>query len=196
MTAKQKALSRKIAGSCAPVLTGVKPSNLPMLRHMGKAEAAGRLFRILWGTGIRARCLHSSPGETMWLLYRREAMEELMAQPDIGRFLREYGYGEAGLERGLERLAGRLAGYKTGETAFPHELGVFLGYPLEDVEGFIRYGGKASRYTGYWQVYGDVERARRMFALYDSAREAVLGQMERDLCLRRGLCRLQGAALE
>ena len=33
--------------------------------------------------------------------------------------------------------------------AFPHEIGLLLGYPVEDVLGFIRYQGKNYLYTGY-----------------------------------------------
>ena len=33
--------------------------------------------------------------------------------------------------------------------AFPHEIGLLLGYPVEDVLGFIRHQGKNYLYTGY-----------------------------------------------
>ena len=61
----------------------------------------------------------------------------------------------------LRRLFERL---RTSE-AFPHEIGLFLGYPPEDVEGFIAQR-TCAKCVGCWKVYGDVERAQRLFARY------------------------------
>jgi hypothetical protein len=49
---------------------------------------------------------------------------------------------------------------------FPHEIGVFLGYPLQDVKGFIENNGRNSKYTGLWKVYGDKAASIRMFEKY------------------------------
>lgn len=52
------------------------------------------------------------------------------------------------------------------EMKFPHEIGVFLGYPLQDVKGFIENNGRNSKYTGLWKVYGDKAASMRMFEKY------------------------------
>ena len=46
---------------------------------------------------------------------------------------------------------------------FPHEIGLFLGYPPDDVEGFIENREKAFKCPGYWKVYGDEEKAKAQF---------------------------------
>lgn len=46
---------------------------------------------------------------------------------------------------------------------FPHEIGVFLGYPLESVVGFIRHRGKCFTCCGCWKSYGDPAAARQHF---------------------------------
>lgn len=48
----------------------------------------------------------------------------------------------------------------------PHEIGFFLGYPPEDVLGFIEHEGRDYRCLGCWKVYGDVRAAQRSFARY------------------------------
>ena len=53
---------------------------------------------------------------------------------------------------------------------FPHEIGIFLGYPLEDVDGFITHQGENCKLCGCWKVYGNVEQARRTFANYEKCR--------------------------
>lgn len=50
----------------------------------------------------------------------------------------------------LTRLAQRMEA--VGD--FPHEVGFFLGYPAEDVVGFIRNKGQNFKFCGRWKVYG------------------------------------------
>ena len=52
------------------------------------------------------------------------------------------------------------------EEEFPHEIGVFLGYPLDDVKGFIRHKGRDYTFCGCWKCYGDPQAARRRFERY------------------------------
>lgn len=49
---------------------------------------------------------------------------------------------------------------------FPHEIGIFLGYPLEDVKGFIENSGRHFKICGQWKVYSDTKRAEKLFAKY------------------------------
>ena len=60
----------------------------------------------------------------------------------------------------LTQLSRRL--YCSAE--FPHEIGVFLGYPLTDVVGFIENRGRNFTCCGCWKAYGDPNAARRHFA--------------------------------
>ena len=48
---------------------------------------------------------------------------------------------------------------------YPHEIGIFLGYPLYDVIGFIEH--RRCLLQGYWNVYRHPQAAKRLFALYD-----------------------------
>ena len=45
----------------------------------------------------------------------------------------------------------------------PHEIGVFLGYPIWDVKGFIDYKGKDFKYCGTWKVYNNTDYAKIYF---------------------------------
>ncbi|MCX7694885.1 MAG: DUF3793 family protein [Caloramator sp.] len=51
----------------------------------------------------------------------------------------------------------------------PHELGVFLGFPIEDVKDFICNKDEC-KLCGYWKVYNDVDKAIKIFRLYDEAK--------------------------
>ena len=60
-------------------------------------------------------------------------------------------------------------GDESGE--FPHEVGLFLSYPPEDVKGFIDHRANGFKYAGLWKVYGDEEKARSLFAKYKKCTE-------------------------
>ena len=73
----------------------------------------------------------------------------------------------------IEHCSPTLAGEKPAslfrfclEEEFPHEIGVFLGYPLDDVKGFIRHKGRDYTFCGCWKCYGDPQAARRRFERY------------------------------
>ena len=57
--------------------------------------------------------------------------------------------------------------FKGGESGdFPHEVGLFLSYPPEDVKGFIENHAANAKCTGVWKVYGDERQARQTFDRY------------------------------
>ena len=62
--------------------------------------------------------------------------------------------------------------WKKGE--FPHEIGLFLGYPVEDVKGFIKNRGKNCLYSGYWKVYGKMAEKAKLFERFDYVRELMV----------------------
>ena len=66
------------------------------------------------------------------------------------------------MDEAILRLQRRLSEKKT----FPHEIGVFLGYPLGDVIGFIRNEGKNCKCADCWKVYGDECEAKKTFAKF------------------------------
>lgn len=75
----------------------------------------------------------------------------------------------------------RLMQRISASAEFPHEIGLFLGYPPEDVKGFIECGGRDCKACGYWKVYGDVWKAETLFRKYTKCTGVYLD------CLRRGL---------
>lgn len=80
-------LEVKIANQCAPVLAGVKPSNMLVLENKHIRD----VVRVLEGTGLSWRCLYAGEEKNIWLLYRKEAMEETVLGKEQMLFLREWG---------------------------------------------------------------------------------------------------------
>ena len=168
----EKKLWEVIANQCAPVLTDVKPSNLLILTNE-EEEAFLQMEEL---PGISRLCLYEGEHNSTWLLCRRDRLESELVWPQTGEFLKQYGYRmvQESLDEKLLRLQYRFAEYKEGRQPFPHEMGVFLGYPLGDVKGFIEHHGKEYLCSGYWKVYRDEQKAKSTFQLYQSVRDAVL----------------------
>ena len=87
--------------------------------------------------------------------------------PGAKELLERYGYTDTSADGAIERLRMRLA---SGD-GFPHEIGLFLGYPVEDVLGFIENAGQNCKCCGCWKVYCNECEAVRTFARYKKCRD-------------------------
>lgn len=119
-----------------------------------------RLNAILRPRGVRLTVLRRDPARTLLYLYREQALAEALAHPGVRPLLTACGYGSFTIPAALRTLRARLA----ADDGFPHEVGVFVGYPPEDVLGFIRNGGRNCLCAGCWKAYANEREARRAFA--------------------------------
>lgn len=172
---------------CAPTLVGLKPASL--FRYQPGPSDEGRVPLARWkgalaARGIRVRVLKACPRTGAWMiyLYREVWITRILCQPEIQDFLRRQGYRpEEGCQAMLTRLSRRLC----LEEDYPHEIGVFLGYPLEDVEGFILHRGRDFTCCGYWKVYGDAAAAQRRFDCYRRCTRICLERLRRGTALTK-----------
>ena len=125
------------------------------------------LNRLLAPKGVALTVLRRRGGKTLFYLYRPDELAAILGAEAARAFLRRCGYGEFGSEAALRVLRHRL---RAGE-GFPHGVGVFLGYPLEHVLGFIRHGGRDCLLCGDWKVYADADSAARTFARFRKCKE-------------------------
>ena len=163
-------LETQIALQCAPLLTGVKISNLLTFTSHRKQEAAG-LFE---GTAVSCYMLYESREKTTFLLYLRSGLMEYLAETDVKRLMERFGYHAMKLERILERVSEKYTSHMDGTGGFPHEIGLLLGYPPADVLGFIQNNGRNYLCTGYWKVYSNQSECKRIFRGYSQAREMLI----------------------
>ncbi len=159
-------LEFQIVQQCAPFLKGLKAASLISLEE----KLYAGISELLEGTGISWRVLAVRRGKAIVLFYRCEELEEYISRPGNRRFLKTAGYGSMELEEMLDDLAARMDRPDRGWNGFPHEIGVFLGYPAEDVECFMKKEGKDCLAVGYWKVYHDVSHAVRTFRTFDAAK--------------------------
>ena len=151
---------------CAPTLTGLRAASLVSFR---KAEIRDidALLEEYAGCfqckGISVRLMADTPQSRLVLFYRPAALARLLDVPAAQQLLSEFGYHlEDTLAGKLDYLQQRLA----QSQEFPHEVGLFLGYPPADVRGFIEHQGRDFLCCGYWKVYSNEETARALFQCY------------------------------
>ena len=111
---------------------------------------------LLEGSDISCFCVMSSPKKTAFLLYREEELKQYLGRADVRHLLMKLGYKDSSLDNVLPKFRKRYEAHMNGEQQFPHEMGLLLGYPIEDVVGFMEHSGKEYLYSGYWKVYENV----------------------------------------
>lgn len=165
-----KNIEIQLALQCAPLLTGLKISNLLIVPSDNE-----RLVRMLVRkTGISCYRLLRSKGKITFLLFRRMQLEAFLRKGSAEKMLKEQGYKNLTLGGILSCFQMRYQAYKDGKLAFPHEMGILLGYPIEDVLGFIKHKGKNYLYSGYWKVYENMQEKRALFRQYQEAQETLI----------------------
>ena len=147
---------------CAPTLAGIKTGSLfpcPCDDRESLLADIRRLNRLLVPKGLCLLPIRYRDDHALLYLYRpaelRRDLESGMAR-DI---LQKAGYRCDGCQRCVARLIRRFR--EEGE--FPHEVGLFLSYPPEDVQGFIEHRSRDFKCAGLWKVYGDEARAEELF---------------------------------
>ena len=177
-----KSLQVQLILQCAPFLKGIKIACILNITEENSRE----LYEILEGTEIKFKILTRNHGKCLVFLYRRESFYRYLKRTDVREFLGSCGYEDVEPEKMLERLSKRVCQYSDGEICFPHEIGAFLDYPIDDVKCFIEKDGKDSLFSGYWKVYNNPGRAKMIFWAYDKAKtsavnEYLIGKSIRDI---------------
>lgn len=176
-------LERCLIEFCAATLASLKSASLFNIRFDSQEDAEEQV--ALWNNrlqdkGIRLVILRRTLGgqaecRALVYVYRKRQLEKVLRNREVEDFLRSYGYGEiygevreeSFVERAIARLRDRMA-----ECAdFPHEIGIFLDYPLGDVQGFIDNEGRNFKCVGCWKVYCDECASLKKFAQYRKCRD-------------------------
>lgn len=148
---------------CAPTLAGIKSANLFNYRiQTSRREILREIYEVnrkLNGRGVRIETLLWKETYVLIYVYRPRLLEKDLHKEGVAQLLRKFGYADCETASCLVQLRARL----TAAEGFPHEIGVFLGYPLADVIGFIDHKGRDCKCCGIWKVYCDEGEAKKAF---------------------------------
>lgn len=169
---------------CAPTLAGLKTGNLFNCTCTGRRQAEETVRqwnRTLNSKGVYAVIMRCREGRVLIFVYRRAKLLHDFSGTEVRRFLKKFGYEGKNLQEMLEQLSQRLC----ASDSFPHEIGLFLGYPIEDVKDFIKNEGRNCKLAGTWKVYHDEQNARKTFCKFKKCTDIYCQMLGKGTPLRR-----------
>lgn len=166
----RKELLRFLLVKTAAVRRGVKPGELLRVRHCYAGVNAEGLRVCLYRSDIYGILgldyveLKVEADSSLVLFYNPSALAATLSMRRNARWLARMGYPEIGNEEpedGDGRVKSMLAHLvcRAAESTLPHEVGIFIGYPLKDVAGFMHNIPSTPVHKGVWRVYGDARES-------------------------------------
>ena len=168
---------------CAPTLADIKTGsifNCVFTDRQDMAESLRRINRCLIKSGACAIPLMYREGKALIYLFRPMMLKRDLNDPVASGILEVCGYPEGKPEKRIAFLIRRLKEYDV----FPHEIGLFLGYPAVDVRGFMEH--RKCKYTGLWKVFeSDETEAKKIFACCRNCTQAYIRRNQQGWSLSR-----------
>lgn len=165
-------LEKEIISYCAPTLAGMKCGSL--FRYYCKKEQGIKDIRDvnykLNVKGIYIVPLKWEEEAVLIYVFRCRMLIEMLESENNNNLLKKYGYENSQMGLCIRNLRIRINSSKT----FPHEIGLFLGYPVEDVKGFIENKGENCVKCGAWKVYCNPEEKMHFFCKMKRCTEAYM----------------------
>lgn len=169
---------------CAPTLAGIKTASLftyPYETQAQLLESVRRMNKRLHSKGLRVLPLRYTGKRALIYIYRPKKLSADLSDATAMKILQSCGYNTGSCEKCVVKLVQKLR----NNPDFPHEIGLFLGYPPEDVCGFMEQGPDCCKCTGCWKVYGDEEAAQKKFAQYKKCTRVYCDQLAKGRDIER-----------
>lgn len=174
---KVKAMNEKDATevflvyNLSPIIVKIKPASTITFKKDSNIYVDwiryGKSF--LNDLGLKILTLKENNKISVSLIYNEDLLKEAIGGNNEKKFLINIGYDdELKLNSILKTLRERCI-----NLTCPHELGLFLGIPLNDVIDFIE-SKKKCVFNGYWKVYSNVDRSIQIFNEYDRVKSIVI----------------------
>lgn len=160
-----------IISNCAPTLKKQKTASL--INFSDNVRGLNVLwkrykYKVKRKLNINFFELKKNRNSIVVLFYNDEMLENSIRDKRNIKFLKRFGYNDCmNVYECLCLLSRRY------QSMCPHEMGVFLGYPIEDVIAFVDCPNVKCKLIGYWKVYYNEERAKAIFNNYDLIKQNV-----------------------
>ncbi|MCH3949471.1 MAG: DUF3793 family protein [Acidaminococcus sp.] len=157
-------LESELIRQCAPTLAGLKPASLfrfvfPSLADSSRLVASLSLILAPKNIGIELLQFDVVRRSGLLFVYRPDDLKRIVSQDSHRDFFKRQGYSRLCWQDILAEISLRM----THRASFPHEIGILLGYPLDDVEAYMAAPRKKGLCSGCWKAYSQPARARLFF---------------------------------
>ena len=181
----RKELLKFLLVKTAAVRRGIKPAELLRVRHCYSTVNAEGLRICLYRSdiytilGLDYLELKVEEQSSLVLFYNPAVLNATLKESSNRRWLARLGYPVNGTMRDMLAELRRRA----GESTLPHEVGVFIGYPLKDVAGFMLRIPATPLHGCAWRIYGDASASMEKMHLYKNAELDATAALERARCV-------------
>ncbi len=154
---------------CALTLSSLKTASLFTIKF--ESEQALKADIVFWNkkffhSGVKLTLLKIEKNSALVYVYRQDMLAYDIVDTTANNLLSQFGYENLDVDSAIKKLSQRLLEHNE----FPHEIGLFLGYPPKDVEGFICNKGRNCNLCKYWKVYANADEALITFAKFDKCK--------------------------
>lgn len=169
---------------CAPTLAGIKTGNIFTCKCEDREEIMHRIKYLnnrYRTRGIHFLMLNCFRNKAIIYVFRPEKLRKDFEDVTAKKLLLEREYPVDNIYHSIGMLMCNIS----QNNEFPHEIGLFLGYPAKDVKGFIENKAENCKYCDLWKVYDDVDNAKRLFCSYRKCRETYCRNFRQFLSIDR-----------
>ena len=135
--------------------------------------------------GINIVSVKENGKRVLLYLYRPDYLKKELSNPDAVEILEKRGYMCEDVDMCLYQLVRNLSHYES----FPHEIGLFLGYPPEDVKCFINNPSEGVVCVGCWKAYNNKDKAEATFKKFKKCSECYMRHYKSGKSLKQLLVR-------
>ncbi len=170
-TGKSDREALSLIESIGATLIGVKPASLISVRSVECLKLCHTCFAC---GGVVAFATVKRTGEkTQLFFYHRDCLQSVLSDVQTRYCLTHMGYPKQGTaDQYVRQLIQKMRG-----TDFPHEAGLFFGYPCKDVRGFMGAPIPYRKTLG-WRMYGDTRISEMLYNRYRNARGFVRAMLQ------------------
>ena len=145
---------------CSEVLAEVKPANLISL--VNRTRPCGRNLYQLWQhhhdelalriADLTFIVLQTTSQALLLFCYKHSYLDQQLSHAGIRTLLHKAGYDKTA---SCNALVAELCRRIEKNDSFPHEIGLFIGYPAKDVAAFMGLVNLPFTCQGPWKIYGN-----------------------------------------
>ncbi len=155
---------------CSCTLAAIKCASLFNFKYENEEELLTKIDyynKLFVNKDLELFILKKNNGRALVFVVRNKLLKNTLKDKNVQQFLKKFGYANFKVNKVIDVLTKRIEGKE-----FPHEIGVLLGYPLNDVCGFINNCGRNCKHIGCWKVYCDVDESLKMFRRFSQCNKA------------------------
>lgn len=156
----------------SPTLGGIKSGSLFKIYNddtLDLHEEIRNYNLLLNPLDLYLEIIYSCDRYSLIYVYRLKMILSDLSNDEVIQFLKSYGYEGNTIKDYISTLKKR---FKLLNST-PHEVGVFLGYPINDVKSFIQFKGRNFKISGCWKVYDNVNYCSKKFEDFKKCRDVL-----------------------